>query len=93
MSITRHSIHKHELIGLSVQIIGARDPGHMDMTGRIIDETKNTIVMESAGEERRVPKRGTVLKIELGDGSAKVDLSNLTFRPEDRIKKANRRMT
>lgn len=93
MSITRHNLHKHELIGLSARILKARDPSHMDMAGRIIDETKNTIVLDSSGTERRVPKKGTVLKIDIQGRSVNIDLSVLSFRPEDRIKKANRRMT
>jgi ribonuclease P protein subunit POP4 len=64
------------------------------MKGRIVDETKNTFTMEVAGKEKMLPKKGTVLAIELKDSSVNVDCGKLTYRPEDRIKKlSSRRMT
>ena len=94
MSITKHNIFKHELIGKTATVKSAHDKRYVDMKGRIVDETKNTITLDVTGTEKMVPKKGTVLTIELKKGSVDVDCGKLTYRPEDRIKKvSSRRMT
>ena len=94
MSITKRNIHKHELIGMTATVKSAHDKSQLEMKGRIVDETKNTFTLEVAGTEKMLPKRGTVLAIELNDSSVRVDCGKLTYRPEDRIKKLSlRRMT
>jgi ribonuclease P protein subunit POP4 len=94
MSITKHNIHKHELIGMTATVKSAHDRSHVDMKGKIVDETKNTFTLEVAGKEKMLPKKGTVLTIELKKGPVNLDCGKLTFRPEDRIKKlSSRRMT
>jgi len=94
MSITKRNFHKHELMGLIATVTSAYDKSHVDMKGKIVDETKNTLTMEVSGKEKMLPKRGTVLKIDLAGGPVKVECGKLTFRPEDRIKKLSaRRMT
>jgi ribonuclease P protein subunit POP4 len=94
MSITKNNIHKHELIGMTAIVKSASDKGHVDMKGRIVDETKNTLTLEIAGSEKMLPKKGTVLTVELKGGPVNVDCGRLTYRPEDRIKKlSSRRMT
>lgn len=94
MSITKHNIHKHELIGMTATVKSAHDKSHFEMKGRIVDETKNTFTLEVAGTEKMLPKKGMVLAIELNDSSVSVDCGKLTYRPEDRIKKlSSRRMT
>ncbi len=94
MSITKNNIHKHELIGMTATVKSAHDKSHIEMKGRIVDETKNTFTLEVAGTEKMLPKKGMVLAIELKDSSVNVDCGKLAYRPEDRIKKlSSRRMT
>lgn len=91
MSITKQNIHKHELIGLTATVTSAHNGNHVEMKGRIVNETKNTFTLDVAGSEKMLPKRGTVLAIELKNGTMNVDCGRLTYRPEDRIKKASSR--
>ena len=94
MSITKRNIHKHELIGMTATVKSARDRSHIKMRGTIVDETKNTLTLEVAGTEKMLPKKGTVLTIDIKEGSVNVDCGKLMYRPEDRIKKlSSRRMT
>ena len=44
---------RSELIGLDVSVLSAPFSG---ISGRVVDETKNTFTIESAGTERMVPK-------------------------------------
>jgi ribonuclease P protein subunit POP4 len=80
------NILRHELIGLPCKIISASNKSQIGLTGKIIDETMKTIVIKN-NEEKRVPKKNTVFRIELGKKKVDIDGNYLISRPEDRIKK------
>lgn len=73
-----------ELIGLDVVVLSAPYSG---ISGTVVDETKNTFTIESAGTEKMVPKPGNVFRFRMEGEEADLDGSELLFRPEDRIKK------
>ena len=80
------TLRKHELIGLSVIVRKATDPTLVGLRGRVVDETRNTLLVETAKGEKRVPKKGA----EFAFGSEEVPIrgDDLLFRPEERIKRA-----
>ncbi len=88
MSITKDNIHKHELIGLSAQITASSDRGCIGTRGKIIGETKNTFSLETKGIEKTYQKNGTRLAVKIQNKEIEFDLTQLRYRPEDRIKKA-----
>jgi ribonuclease P protein subunit POP4 len=81
------NLRKHELIGLDVEVVMATDPTQERLRGRIVDETRNTLVLEVRGDEKRIPKRGSRFRFEI-QGGVEVDGDEIRFRPEDRVKKA-----
>jgi ribonuclease P protein subunit POP4 len=81
------NLRKHELIGLDVEVVTATDPTQERLRGRIVDETRNTLVLEVRGDEKRIPKRGSRFRFEI-QGGVEVDGDEIRFRPEDRVKKA-----
>ncbi len=81
------NLRKHELIGLRVEIVGSTDPTQEHLQGRVVDETRNMLVVEVAGEEKRVPKHGSRFRFEV-QGGFEIDGDEIRYRPEDRIKKA-----
>lgn len=81
------NLRKHELIGLQVQVVRATDPGQVHMNGRVVDETRNLLVIESGGVEKRIPKQGARFRFEI-QGGIEVEGDEIRFRPEDRVKKA-----
>ena len=81
------NLRKHELIGLRVEVLRATDPGQVHMSGRVVDETRNLLVIEAAGAEKRIPKQGARFRFEV-QGGVEVEGDEIRFRPEDRIKKA-----
>lgn len=84
--ISPQNILRHELIGLDVLVARASNPGHVGVSGRIIDETKNTLVIQTGRGEVRIPKRFSVFRIRLPDGTTvDVDGSSLEMQPERRI--------
>jgi len=81
------NLRKHELIGLQVQVVRASDPGQARLSGRVVDETRNLLVIETGGVEKRIPKQGARFRFEI-QGGIEVEGDEIRFRPEDRIKKA-----
>ena len=48
------NLRKHELIGLDVEVLHATDPSQAHVRGRVVDETRNTLVLEIQGDQRAV---------------------------------------
>ena len=87
--ITPQNITRHELIGLAVRIAGGPNSELTGLTGRVVDESRNTLTIEAGGSEKVVPKGGFVFSFRLPqeDKWVKVDGDVIVARPEDRIKK------
>jgi len=81
------NLRKHELIGLQVAILRSPDPSLVGVRGLVVDETRNTLVVEAGGREKRVAKEGTRFRFDV-DGGVEVDGAEILYRPEDRTKKA-----
>ena len=81
---TARNIGKHELIGLEAEIVESKDPSLIGLKGVVVDETKNMMVIDVGGEEKRIIKK--VVKLRFGDYGT-IDGSRIAYRPEDRIKK------
>ena len=81
------NLRKHELIGLQVAIIRSPDPSLVGIHGLVVDETRNTLVVEAGGREKRVAKEGSRFRFDV-EGGVEVDGAEILYRPEDRTKKA-----
>jgi ribonuclease P protein subunit POP4 len=81
------NLHMHELVGLRLRVVQASDGGMVGMEGIVVDETRETLVIE--GERRRtLPKRGLTFEFTLEDGNTAVLVGDdIAFRPEDRTKR------
>ena len=90
MSISKNNFHKHEFLGRTVKVVSQPDNSWKGVCGKIVDETKNTFRLDVKGQEKVLPKKGTVLALKIGSEEITIDVSKLTFRPEDRIKKAKK---
>lgn len=84
----------HELIGLGVRVSKSSDPGKKGISGTVVDETRNTLVIETRKGERRVlPKAECTFRFSLPGGEAvEVEGRAIVARPEDRTKKMQRLM-
>ena len=72
-----------EFIGENVQISYHSDPSLCGVSGMIVDETRETIVIESEGVRKVISKRPAKFMFEDGE----VLGSKIAYRPQDRIKK------
>lgn len=84
--ITRQNFLRHEWIGLEVEIVDSTDPTLRGRKGKVIDETKNTLIIDTGRKTIRVPKNIVTLKFLLPDGEVVVEGKRIVMRPEERIK-------
>ncbi len=81
------NLRKHELIGLPLEVVRATHPGIVGLKGRVVDETRNMLVVDVGGREKMIPKQGSRFRFDV-QGGTEVEGDEIRFRPEDRIKKA-----
>ena len=76
---------RQEFIGLNAKIVspGIRKP----INGRIIDETRNMIRLETAGKELAISKKGSRISLDLSEGEVEIMGDWILGSPADRIKK------
>lgn len=92
MKPTPRDFARHELIGLSVFVAGSTNPSQKGIRGRVIDETKNTLVITNRHRGRRLQKPGLTLLFTLPDSSSvEVTGEEILGRPVDRVKRYGRR--
>ncbi len=88
MSITPQNLIRHELIGLKTKVEKSTDPTQKKISGTVVDETYNTLKIESKKKEKVIPKLNAIFIFTLPNGvKVRVDGKLLVSRPEDRIKK------
>lgn len=76
------------LIGRRARISASPDPARAGLTGRIVDETKNTLTLHTGEGRRTVPKPDHQFAIQHEDRQVLLHGSQIAHRPEDRVKKA-----
>jgi ribonuclease P protein subunit POP4 len=85
-------ILQDELIGLRVKVVKSLNPSCIGLSGKIIDETRNTFKILHNNDEKILIKRDCIFHFILPDKTIiEVDGKVLIGRPEDRVKKIVRR--
>ncbi len=88
MKITPTTIKFHELIGLEARIIESSDPNIKNLSGKVVDETKNTLKLYVKDNVKIIPKACSAFIFNLPDNiKVKIHGSLLIGRPEDRLEK------
>lgn len=87
------NIIRCEFIGTEAEILKSRHRGYVGISGRIVDETKNTFVILCDGERKRIVKDSSVFQLNFPDGTT-VEIYGglLVGRPESRLKKSIKRL-
>jgi ribonuclease P protein subunit POP4 len=90
--ITPKNIFRHELIGLNVRVTHSTHEGFIGIEGKVVDETKKTIWVETDKLVKIVPKDVATFHFYLPDGNiVEIEGKIIIARPEDRIKKKFRK--
>jgi len=84
--ISSQNVLRHELIGLDILVSGAANPAQNGISGRVIDETKNLLVIETPSGVRRIPKMHSIFRVCLPSReTVEIDGSVMVLAPEKRI--------
>jgi len=84
--ISSQNVLGHELIGLDILVSGAANPKHRGISGTIIDETKNLLVIETLRGVKRIQKMHSTFRVNLPGGElVEIDGSVMVLAPERRI--------
>jgi ribonuclease P protein subunit POP4 len=87
------SIVQHEFIGLETKVVRSSNPDVVGISGRVVDETRNTFTILYNGKRRVVIKDTAVFDFVMPDGTVvEIEGKIVIGRPEDRIKKRPRRL-
>ncbi len=87
--ITAKNLLYSTFIGLEAEIANSSQRGLIGLRGKVVDETKNMIVIENEGGRAvSVPKNSSTFRFICEDGEkVDVDGRDIQFRPHERPKK------
>jgi ribonuclease P protein subunit POP4 len=86
------TVTQSELIGLDAKVAKSTNRDSVGISGKVIDETRNTLVIRQNNSDKVVPKETTIFQFTLSNGSVvEVEGNAIMGRPEDRVKKKPRR--
>jgi ribonuclease P protein subunit POP4 len=87
MKLRRHGstngLQDSGLIGRCIEVVSSTNKSHIGVEGEIIDETKNSLVIECKGKRKRLLKSGITFMF-ISNGKVVVDGKSIKKRPEDR---------
>jgi ribonuclease P protein subunit POP4 len=87
------SIVQHEFIGLETKVVKSSNPRVVGMSGKVVDETRNTFTVLHDDKQKVVVKDTAVFDFVMPDGTVvEIDGKVLIGRPEERIKRRPRRL-
>jgi ribonuclease P protein subunit POP4 len=86
-------IIRHEFIGTQAKVTESSHPGYIGLSGKVIDETRNTLTFQQEGKSKKVIKNSSIFNFTFTDGTiVEIDGKLLVGRPEDRLKKSLKRL-
>jgi len=77
-------VYPHELIGKEIEVIESKNKSNLHLKGKVIDETKNTLVIQDGDGTKTLMKENIVFRIIGTDLVIKGETINK--RPEERTK-------
>ncbi len=77
----------HELIGLDVCVVKSTNPLQVGMCGKVIDESKNMLIIMSSMGPKKIQKKGAKFEFEIEGKTKLVDGGMINYRPHERTKK------
>jgi len=81
------NILRHELTGLNIKIIDSKNKYNTGITGTIIDETKETLVIKQKNTKKRLFKKNITFQTKINNQMATIKGEKLIDKPFKRIKK------
>lgn len=86
-------IIRQEFIGTDTKVSKSSDPGYVGVSGKVIDETRNSFTILYEGKKKMIVKDSAVFHFKFSDGTVvEINGKLLVGRPEDRLKRHVRRL-
>ena len=86
MEFNNKMLARSELIGLNIKVIESENHFNKGIKGRIIDETKNMIEIETKETRKKIIKDQCVFEFIIKGKKIQINGKLLAKRPEERIK-------
>ena len=83
--ITKDTISRHELIGLETKVVESSNAQLVGLNGRVINETKSMITINSKKGKKMIPKLTSNLKFFINGENILIKGSSIAKRPFERI--------
>jgi ribonuclease P protein subunit POP4 len=84
---TTTNVIQHEFIGKEIEVVEASNQDLLGIKGIVVDETRNTFVIQTQSGEKKILKEQIVLKMEVQKEIILIQGKMLVGRAEDRLKK------
>ena len=92
MKVTPRIVQR-EFIGLNAEVVRSLNPTCVGVSGRVVDETRNFLVIMHQNKQKAIVKNTAVFHFIMPDGTVvEINGKVIVGRPEDRIKKRFRRL-
>jgi ribonuclease P protein subunit POP4 len=85
--ITPTNLIRNELIGLDVVVSGSLNPLSIGIQGKVIDETQQTLTIQTKKGTKKILKRLSTFVFNIKDKKVEVKGSVIAKRPWERISK------
>ena len=87
------SIVQREFIGLETLVVNSSNPAMVGISGRVINETRNTFTIKQGNKMKVIAKDTSIFDFILTDGTiVEIEGKVIMGRPESRLKKRPRRL-
>ncbi|HLA22379.1 MAG TPA: ribonuclease P protein subunit [Nitrosopumilaceae archaeon] len=83
--ITQENITLHELIGLDAEVVKCNNAQTVGLYGKIIDETKSMLILNTEKGIKKIPKANTQWKFSFDKTETLIDGNLLAKRPQERV--------
>ncbi len=86
MKIIPQEVAGCELIGTKISVVDATNKSLIGLEGKVMDETRNTLLIESEHKEVILIKEQITIEFKYKNQKVRVNGKILVARPEDRLK-------
>jgi ribonuclease P protein subunit POP4 len=87
------SVVQYEFIGLETTVVKSSNPDVVGISGKVVDETRNTLTILQDNTEKIIVKDTSVFEFVLPDETVvEIDGKVIMGRPEDRLKRRPKRL-
>ncbi len=77
------------LIGFNLEVVQSCSKELVGIKGKVVDETKNTLRIETGKKESVVLKKPNIFLVSVGKKKIRIDGEKIMFRPEEKAKNNN----